>query len=49
MMALAVVLMVWGPLASWLLLAAGGVVFTIALVCWINELRRGCALSTTRH
>ncbi len=38
-MAVGIILMVWGPLASWVLLAAGGVVFALALICWINELR----------
>lgn len=38
-LAVGIVLMVWGPLANWLLLAAGAVVTVTALTCWINELR----------
>jgi hypothetical protein len=39
MLAAGIVLMVWGPLASWLLLAAGAVLFVVAIVWWIDELR----------
>lgn len=39
-MALGFVLMVWAPLASWMLLGAGGALVALAVVCWINELRR---------
>jgi tetrahydromethanopterin S-methyltransferase subunit E len=38
-MAVAIVLMVWAPLASWILLAAGAGIFALAATCWINELR----------
>jgi hypothetical protein len=39
MLAAGIVLMVWAPLASWLLLAAGVAISAVALTCWINELR----------
>jgi hypothetical protein len=38
-LAVGIVLMVWAPLASSLLLAAGFVISMLALTCWINELR----------
>ena len=39
MMAVGIILMVWAPLASWMLLAAGVCVFVLAATYWINELR----------
>lgn len=39
MMAVGIVLMVWAPLASAILLAVGAAVFVLAVTCWINELR----------
>jgi hypothetical protein len=39
MMALGWVLMAWGPLTSWILLAAGGALVALSVICWVNELR----------
>jgi hypothetical protein len=39
MLAVGIVLMVWAPLASWLLFAAGAVIGGLASIGWINELR----------
>lgn len=39
MIAVAIVLMVWAPLTSWVLLAAGAGVFVLGATAWINELR----------
>ncbi|TDN40456.1 hypothetical protein E4631_10985 [Hymenobacter sp. UV11] len=38
-LAVGLAFMFWGLLTTWIILAAGGLIFTVALAGWINILR----------
>ena len=38
-LAMGLVFLFWGLLTTWVILLAGGLIFTIALIGWINQIR----------
>jgi hypothetical protein len=38
-LAMGLAFLFWGLLTTWVILLAGGLIFTVALIGWINQLR----------